>query len=141
MNPIKLKGSNATWAVDQPQYEDLPAINLKDSNGTVITCWSLNDEELMDVSKNRCLYLAISTFHQPLQPVLLSTKLEELVIFPTAQEYYKARLKQFKEHMKEHDLLKFVSLDNKTEDLMTMFATFLHKPENINTKPPFKDEI
>jgi hypothetical protein len=88
MEPIKMKGSNAEWAADQPQYQALPAINLKDTNGTVITCWSLNDEELMDVTQNKCLYLAISTFYQPLQPVLLSTKLDELVSFPTSKEYY-----------------------------------------------------
>ena len=136
MKPIKLKGTNATWATDQPQYQALPSINLKDSNGTVITCWSLDDEELMDVNKNKCLYLAISTFHQPLQPVLLSTKLDELVSFPTAKEYYQARANQFEQLLES----KNIELDDKMKTLMVEFATFLHKPEIVNTKPPFKDE-
>jgi len=140
MKPITMKGSNATWAADQPQYDALPAINLRDTNGTVITCWSLDDEELTDVTQNKCLYLAISTFNQPLQPVLLSTRLDELVSFPTAKEYYEARAEQFIEQLTSTGIFSLISVDDKTRDLMVRFADFLHKPENINTKPPFKDE-
>lgn len=75
MEPISFKGSNVVIGEDQPQYRSLPALVAGD--GFVISCWSLSDEEIEIIKKQRCIYLRQYTARQPLQPVLLTTDLSE----------------------------------------------------------------
>lgn len=75
MTPTKFEGQNVVYAESQPEYLPLPAMQLQDEGGTVITCWELSDEELAEVVKNKKVYLSIMTFKQPLQPVSLQTSL------------------------------------------------------------------
>ncbi len=64
------------FAKDQPEYIPLPAIS--DGN-KVITKWKLTKEELEEVAITGEIYLELLTFGQPLQPIKLSTNLEEVV--------------------------------------------------------------
>ena len=64
------------FAKDQPEYIPLPAI----SDGyKVITKWKLSKEELEEIAITGEIYLELLTFGQPLQPIKLSTNLEEVV--------------------------------------------------------------
>lgn len=58
------------YAADQPQYQPLPA--FKCVNGKILTRWELTEDEKKLVCEQGYLYLAVSTFNQPLQPVYLS---------------------------------------------------------------------
>lgn len=141
MKPITFPGVNATWAEDQPEYMPLPAINTLDSNGTVITCWELDEAELEEISKSRKVFVSTSTFNAPIQPLYLSTNLESLAVLPTAQEYFKAKVEDFIEALKSHDAFKHVALGDKEKFLMKEFAMYMAQPETRNRKPPFIDEI
>ncbi len=58
------------YAVEQPQYQLLPA--FKCVNGKILTRWELSEEEKRLICEQGYLYLAVSTFNHPLQPVYLS---------------------------------------------------------------------
>lgn len=75
MKPKDFKGQNVIFAKDQLEYQPLPAQVFPD--GTVITCWELTEQELMDITKNKCFYLQQLTFNQPLQPILPLVNLED----------------------------------------------------------------
>jgi len=68
MKPIEFKGFNVTFAKDQPEYQQLPALRMPD--GEVYTCWELTDEELERVIKSKCIFFKQLTFNHPLQPIL-----------------------------------------------------------------------
>lgn len=73
----EFKGQNVIFAKDQPQYNPLPA--FRDSNGLVITCHKFSPEEIEEINKTGCCYLSMLTFNQPLQPVRIEAKLEDLI--------------------------------------------------------------
>lgn len=77
MKPIEFPGANVTFAKDQPEYQPLPAMVLKDNEGSVITCWELTDEEIETISKTKKLYLKQLTFRHPLQPILPTVDLSD----------------------------------------------------------------
>jgi hypothetical protein len=58
------------YAADHPQYQPLPA--FKCVNGKILTRWELTDEERKLIAEQGYIFLAVSTFNQPLQPVYLS---------------------------------------------------------------------
>lgn len=58
------------YAADQPEYQPLPA--FKCVNGKILTRWEMTEEERRLVAEQGYIYLAVSTFNQPLQPVYLS---------------------------------------------------------------------
>ena len=58
------------YAKDQPQYFPLPA--RVDSEGTVVTCWQLTWRERMTLLLRGTLFLTLSTFNRPLQPIRCS---------------------------------------------------------------------
>lgn len=66
---------SVVFAKDQLEYIPLPA--LSDGN-IVITKWELTDKDIKDIFDNRVIYLKVMTFGQSLQPVMLTTKIEEL---------------------------------------------------------------
>ncbi len=77
MRPVSFPGQNVVFGKDQPQYNPLPALDLDDDNGEVITCWEMTDEELEQVKKTRRIYLSQYTFRRPLQPILMMTDLSD----------------------------------------------------------------
>jgi len=75
MKPIEFEGVNVVYGKDQEEYMPLPA--EKSETGQVITCWELTPEEIKQVQERGKIWLAMLTFNQPLQPVLLSTEKPE----------------------------------------------------------------
>ncbi len=75
MQPVSpvIPGVDATevvYASDQPQYRPLPAIRCLD--GKILTRWEFTEEEKQQILEQGYIYLAVNTFNDPLQPVLLS---------------------------------------------------------------------
>jgi hypothetical protein len=62
-------------AENQPQFQTLPALPINsDLPGTILTRWVISDEELEVLKETRSVYLYVSTFGNPLQPVYLTIK-------------------------------------------------------------------
>jgi hypothetical protein len=71
------------YAKDQPEYQPLPSIRAAD--GTILTRWSLTEEEKQQVLSQGYVYLLVMTFNQPLQPLLLTTELPDGFVSHEAQ--------------------------------------------------------
>lgn len=65
------------FAKDQPQYLPLPALRVEDGT-RIITRWRLSWRERLTVLLRGDLYLWVSTFGKPLQPVMLDTRVPEV---------------------------------------------------------------
>lgn len=64
------------YAKDQPQYNPLPV--FKDDDGTVLSRWHLSFWERMRVLFKGDVYLWVSTFNHPLQPIMMQVTPPEL---------------------------------------------------------------
>ena len=74
MKPVQFKEQNIIYSKDDPNYMPLPAHRVEcDSNGTVICCWQLTEEERKRVAETGIVWHSIITFGGPLQPQYLST--------------------------------------------------------------------
>lgn len=62
------------FAEDQAEYLNLPAIKNSSPEGMVTTRWHLTWQERFRVLFSGNLWLSILTFHNPLQPITLTTK-------------------------------------------------------------------
>lgn len=82
MNPIKTEDTNVVYGEGQGEYKGLPAYKYpNDQMGRVVSCWQLTPEEIEELKANDGkIYLCLATFNQPLQPVSMSVKREELII-------------------------------------------------------------
>lgn len=69
-------------AKDQPQYQTLPAINVGDENGTFISRWKMSWTDRLRALFFGDVYLQMSTFGQPLQPVVLHTDKPDISMAP-----------------------------------------------------------
>ena len=69
-NPLKLE--ETVIAKDQPQYRPLPAIVTSD--GVVTSRWRLTWRERLRILFCGSLWLQLSTFGHPLQPVIMTTE-------------------------------------------------------------------
>jgi len=69
MKPIPFDEQNVVFAENQPEYLPLPA--FRTSEGEVVTCWELSDEEKEQVAKTGRVWHHVLTFNQPLQPLFL----------------------------------------------------------------------
>lgn len=77
--PVRTTGKElpvVIFAKDQPQYTSLPCYYSK--NGRVTTRWKLTWKERLRICLTGNLWLQVSTFKEPLQPVKLLTKCPEL---------------------------------------------------------------
>lgn len=63
----QLNAEEVTFAKNQPQYLQLPAVKLAD--GTVITRWHLSWWERLKIVLTGTLFLEVLTFNSPLQPI------------------------------------------------------------------------
>jgi hypothetical protein len=68
MKPIEFKGSNVTFAKNQPEYLPLPAHKVGDDKGTVIFCESLSIRERIKILFTGKLWCSLLTFGAPLTP-------------------------------------------------------------------------
>lgn len=82
MNPIKpdLKlGQDSIIAKNQPQYISLPSEIARGPKGmTVLTRWQPTPEERVKIAEGEDVYLAILTFGNPLQPLLMTVGQAEM---------------------------------------------------------------
>jgi hypothetical protein len=69
--------SEIVYAKEQPQYFPLPA--LRWSDGLVVTRWELSWKERLMLILGGSVYLGLLTFNNPLQPIMLSTDIQEVV--------------------------------------------------------------
>jgi len=71
MKPIPFEEQNSVYAEDQPEYLPLPVHKTED--GRVISCWGLSFWERIKVLFRGKVWLHVSTFNSPLQPLYTST--------------------------------------------------------------------
>lgn len=64
------------YAKDQPEYQPLPVFKYDD--GTVLSRWKLSWPERLRALLSGNVYLFVSTFNHPLQPVMLQVKPPEM---------------------------------------------------------------
>lgn len=69
MDAINFPGCNVVYGKDQEGYIQLPA-NFNTKTGMAITQWKLSDDEVAEIVKNKRIFIGISTFGKPLQPIL-----------------------------------------------------------------------
>lgn len=69
--------SEVTFAKDQPEYIPLPAIKFQD--GLVVTRWSLSLADRIKILLGGSVYLGMLTYNRPLQPIRISTSVEDVV--------------------------------------------------------------
>ena len=81
MNPVKFKGHNTVIAEDQPEYIALPAHRDTSNNeGRVTTCWKLSFMDKVRVLLWGRVWLQQLTFHEPLQPVILTVTKSDVLV-------------------------------------------------------------
>lgn len=79
MKLISFREQTVVIAEHQPEYEKLPAhIAKNDPNGTVTCCWRLSWRERLLVLLRGVIWHQVLTFHNSLQPQLLSTEKPKL---------------------------------------------------------------
>lgn len=69
MDAINFPGCNVCYGKEQEQYIPLPA-NFNKKTGMAITQWKLSDQEVAEIVRTKRIFIGISTFGQPLQPLL-----------------------------------------------------------------------
>lgn len=62
-----IDGTHVVYAADQPEYQPLPV--WRRQNGAVVSRWRLTWRERLAAFLGRDLYLEVSTYGQPLQPL------------------------------------------------------------------------
>jgi len=78
MRAIEFEGQNVVFAKDQPEYTPLPAFINPENNGEVVTKWELTEEEILTIIDTRSIWLSVLTFNKPLQPVFMTTDLNDI---------------------------------------------------------------
>lgn len=78
MTPLKFKGHNVVFAENQPEYIPLPAFKNNSPHGEVVTCWQLSFLERLQILFTGKLWMQMLTFNQPLTPVYLTVKMEDV---------------------------------------------------------------
>ncbi|REC56997.1 hypothetical protein DRF62_02235 [Chryseobacterium piscium] len=77
MIPINFEYTNTVFAVNQPEYQPLPAhIAI---NGDVSICWELTDVEIEKLKETKKLFISVKTFGQPLQPLFMTTEVGDVI--------------------------------------------------------------
>ena len=74
MIPVNVRADlpEVIFAKNQPPYLPLPAVQVGDEAGTIITRWRMTWRERIAAAWRGDVYLSIMTFGRPLQPVLVS---------------------------------------------------------------------
>lgn len=80
MKPIKFKHQNTTFAENQPEYENLPALKIDSPQGEVISCWGLTFKERIRVLFTGKMWVSLMSFNKPLTPNYLSTKRKDVFV-------------------------------------------------------------
>lgn len=80
MTPITFPQANVVYAKDQPEYLPLPACRTPE--GIMVSCWKLTWRERLRVLWTGRVFVSVMTFNQPLQPLLPTTRLDEVLQVP-----------------------------------------------------------
>lgn len=67
-----LEKQEVVYAKDQPQYLPLPSLQADGPMGAVLTRWTLTPEQRKAVAEGADIFLELSTFRQPLQPIRIA---------------------------------------------------------------------
>ena len=84
MKPIKFNESNVVGKGQENLYESLPALLFYD--GDVVTCWKLSFKDILRLIFTRKLWLCVSTFNNPLQPLFMSTNKRDIFTSKTTKD-------------------------------------------------------
>lgn len=110
------------YAENQPEYKPLPV--WKDSDGTVLSRWKLSWRERLRVLFSGDIYLWVSTFNHPLQPVTLQVDKPQMTgDEKTAAIGALARKMDFT-HFKAADKYKEVSIDRRPHPVLSGIVIF-----------------
>lgn len=69
MKPITFKEHNIIFAKNQPPYLPLPAYQDDVQGGRIFHCWQLNLREKIKLLFTGKLWIIVSTFKEPPQPI------------------------------------------------------------------------
>ena len=67
-----LESKEVVYAKDQPEYIPLRTLKSDGSMGAVISRWTLTPEQRKAVADGADIFLELSTFHNPLQPIRMA---------------------------------------------------------------------
>ncbi len=67
-----LESHEVVFAKNQPQYNPLRCLKGNTAYGEVLSRWTLTEEQREAVAEGADIYLEISTFNTPLQPIRLA---------------------------------------------------------------------
>jgi hypothetical protein len=67
-----LESQEVVYAADQPQYIPLRTLCADGEMGAVLSRWTLTEEQRKAVAAGSDIFLELSTFHQPLQPIRMA---------------------------------------------------------------------
>lgn len=64
-----LEKHERVFAKDQPEYIPLRTLVANRQEGTVMSRWTFTDEQRKAIAEGADIYLQLSTFNRPLQPI------------------------------------------------------------------------
>lgn len=73
MIPVQFPEANTVLGRQQPEYEPLPVFRFHDTQGRIVACFRLSEEEIREIVLTRTLWIQQLTFGRHLQPIALST--------------------------------------------------------------------
>lgn len=91
MKIVEFKEQTGVYAKNQPQYQQLPAFQYMDAEGRIACCWKLTVWERIKLLFSGVIWHQILTFHQPLQPQMLTV---EKPVMVQAGDTFKAKPKE-----------------------------------------------
>src|SRR4051812_48391614 len=68
----ELKDFEVVYAKDQPEYIPLRALRSRTTDGKALSRWTLTDEQRQMIANGADIFLELSTFNSPLQPIRLA---------------------------------------------------------------------
>lgn len=80
MKAIKFKEHNVVLAENQPQYTPLPVLRDQGTEGIVVSCYKMSFKDKLRAVFIGKIWIGQMTFHNPLQPQLISTKKKDLIL-------------------------------------------------------------
>ena len=84
MEPKNFPQVNAKFGADQPEYKPLPA--LQTSDGYVVMCFQMTEEEKKKVAETGEIWISLLTGGGSLQPIFVSTNPDDLFYTVTPEE-------------------------------------------------------
>jgi len=74
MKAVNFPEANVKIAENQPEYKTLPACVVGDKAGRIITCFELDDKEILEVVATKRIWHCQLTGNSYMQPILMDTQ-------------------------------------------------------------------